>query len=394
MTLRINWLLLSLATVLAVSATDFNAVIDRVAALNPSDAIAAKTNEAEILNQRAENQLEAPEVEFAHLWGTNTEVGDKWELSVTQSFDWPGVYVARRKAIAANEIALQRSRETAMRDLRAEIRELLIDIVNNHKNINLETHLAESMDSLEHRYRIASEAGDETKLDYNKSVIERIAVHRSLHQLEAERELLMASLSSLAGGADAYSILDGFDYEYPAVNLAAIPTTRQAIAELDPRVAELKLRIEALKATESAERRSLLPGFSLGYVHETELGGGFNGFSVGMSLPFLYGNKKVKSSRLEAESLEMEATTMVTQREASIKGDMNRLKALHTIIKEYAPVVDTDSNTLLLKKALDARQITFLTYIEELNYFIAAQRDYLETLYEYNQTLARLSYFN
>ncbi|MDE6556940.1 MAG: TolC family protein [Duncaniella sp.] len=392
---RISSIVLSAAFVIqGASATDLNGIIDRVVALNPSDAISAMNDKAEILNQRADNRLDAPEVEFTRFWGTNSEVGNKWELSVTQSFDWPGVYAARRRAIAANEIALQRNREAAMRELRAEVRSLLVDIVNNHKNILLETQLAERMDSLEHRYRLASDAGDETVLDYNKTIIERIAIHRALHTLEAERATLMSSLTSLAGGAEAKELLKDFDYEYQEVDLATIPVEREAVAMLDPQVAALQLRIEALKATESVERRSLLPGFTVGYAHETELGGGFNGFTIGMTLPFLYGNKRIKSSKVEAEALRLEATTAVTKRVATINGDLKRLEALKVILDEYAPVVGTDSNIRLLKKALDARQITFLTYIEELNYFIAAQRDYLDTLYQYNQVLASLNYYN
>ncbi|MDE6079780.1 MAG: TolC family protein [Duncaniella sp.] len=378
----------------AACAADFNTLLDRVVALNPSDAIAAIADRAEILDQKAENTLEAPEVEFTRVWGNNDEIGNKWELSVTQSFDWPGLYAARRRAVKANEIALQANREAALRDLRAEARLLLVDIVNNYKNIELETGLAARMDSLEYRYRIASDAGDETVLDYNKTVIERIAVHRALHSLEAEREVLLSSLSAMTAGADAAELLKDFDYEYPAFDISSVPVTREAIAALDPQAAAADLRIKALKAAESVERRSLLPGFSLGYAHETELGGDFNGFTIGVTLPFLYGNKRIKSSQLQAESIRMEAENAVTRRQASVNADLARLKALGHIIDEYTPVVTTEASMILLKKALDARQITFLTYIEEVNYFIAARRDYLETLYQYQQTLASLSYFN
>ena len=74
-----------------------------------------------------------------------------------------------------------------------------------------------------------------------------------------------------------------------------------------------------------------------------------------------------------------------------MNGDRKQLDTLRHIMDEYEPVVNEKSNYELLHKALKAGQITFLTYIEESNYFIAAKRDYLDTLYEYNLILTRLA---
>lgn len=56
--------------------------------------------------------------------------------------------------------------------------------------------------------------------------------------------------------------------------------------------------------------------------------------------------------------------------------------------------MDDDSNFELLKKALDAGQISFLTYMQELNYFLSARRDFLEAHYRYHLALARLQRYN
>ena len=61
---------------------------------------------------------------------------------------------------------------------------------------------------------------------------------------------------------------------------------------------------------------------------------------------------------------------------------------------DYEPVINDKTNYELLQKALKAGQINFLTFIQESNYFIAARRDYIDTLYEYNLTLSRHNRYN
>lgn len=53
-----------------------------------------------------EKILEAPEVEFSRVWNTESGGENKWSLSVSQSFDWPGVYAARREATRSSRSAM------------------------------------------------------------------------------------------------------------------------------------------------------------------------------------------------------------------------------------------------------------------------------------------------
>ena len=40
---------------------------------------------------------ENPEIEYGHLWGSSQSIGTRNDLSVSQSFDFPGVYINRSK---------------------------------------------------------------------------------------------------------------------------------------------------------------------------------------------------------------------------------------------------------------------------------------------------------
>lgn len=393
MTLRPLIILSILVPPLAASgATAFDEILSEVMTNNLSVKAEASRSRIQAENLLGDNTLESPEVEFSRVWGTTAEAGNKWSLSVSQSFDWPGVYAARREAARTAGTASQYLLESTVLDLRQEIRTLLIDIIHNAQLIDMQSELVDRMNKMEAYYKKAAEAGSETRINYNKTVIERIAVHRELHALEAQREALLSSLQSLNGGKDISDMAERLGKEYP-ITAAVSPATisPEIIKERDPQYAAALASVEAAKSMVKVEKRSRIPGFSLGYEHENEGNEHFNGFSIGLTLPVWGRGHRIKSSTLEAEASLMDAEMALARRIAEMDGDLRQLNSLRTIIDEYESVINDKTNYELLRKALAAEQISFLTFIEETNYFIAAKRDYLDTLYEYNLTLVRLT---
>ncbi|MDE6065333.1 MAG: TolC family protein, partial [Duncaniella sp.] len=185
------------------------------------------------------------------------------------------------------------------------------------------------------------------------------------------------------------SIIKDLGAAYPIVSTADI--SAEIIKECDPQYAAAKAAVEAAKSMVKVEKRSRIPGFSIGYEHETDGDERFDGFSIVLTLPVWGRKHQIKASTLEAEASLMDAEMTLARRVAEMNGDLNQLKTLRHIIDEYEPVINDQSNLSLLRKALEAGQIDFLTYIQEVNYFLAARRDYLDTLYQYNQALVRLS---
>ena len=101
---RYIFVLLSAAFVAqAVSAgygEDYDAAIDSIVCNNRALAARRAALEGDRLSLAAENNLSDPDVEFEHQWGQG-HIGNKWSVSVSQSFDWPGLY-KRRTEVARN----------------------------------------------------------------------------------------------------------------------------------------------------------------------------------------------------------------------------------------------------------------------------------------------------
>ena len=375
-------------------ATDFDRALDILVSNNLEAKVANERGVSEIESLKAENSLEGPEAEFSRVWGNNREIGDKFAISVSQGFDWPGLYAARRKALKTAESALDFLRASNMLDTRRDARALLIDYIHNAQLLRLQSRYAARLDSMEAYYKKASAEGLETRLDYNKTVLERIGVHRDLHQLERDRDALLVKIQAFNGGLDPQEVTALAGEEYPAVDRSRLAAGIANIADRDPGYAGAKLQAEAARQRVKVEKMSGLPGFSIGYEHETEIGGGFNGFSVGIKLPSWSRRHSRKAAVLEAELAEKDAELALIKRKAELEADMVQLDYYEHAIAEYAPIVEDTAPVELLRKALVAQQITLLNYMDEENYFLEAQREYLDLVYEYQLAVARLMYYD
>lgn len=380
-------------SVCSASASDFDKVLNTVVSNNMALKYADAENQAAIASLKSENTLDAPEIGFESLWGAKG-IGDKRNFSISQGFDWPGVYTARREAIRKSQAAMQYLQESAMIEARQEVRLLLIDIIYAKQRIAATEKICDGLSSLQKTFRKAVDEGNETKLNYNKSVIEKIAAERELKTLRGEYAAMLASLRAMNGGKEVEDLVASVGDVYPEVNLASLRPDVENLRAKDPAIAAMKADAEVQKSLLKVEKQSLLPGFTLGYSHEWEMGDRFNGFSVAVSLPFITGNKKVKASRLQVRASEMQQEMELIRLSAAMSGDYEKALQYRELLDQYEDIMNDNSDFELLKKAFDGGQINFLTYMQELNYFLAARRDFLETLYNYNCALARLQRYN
>ena len=138
-TITASWLL---SATLAASATPFDDALATLLANNLAPRAEQLRAQAEIETMKADNQLPPPEAEFSRVWGSNAEVGNKWALSISQGFDWPGIYSARREAVRKARTASQYLYESTLLEARAEARQLLIDAIHNAQLLDMQTELA------------------------------------------------------------------------------------------------------------------------------------------------------------------------------------------------------------------------------------------------------------
>ena len=370
-------------------AQDYDILLKTIVANNPDIAAMEASIESEVLSIKSENNLPDTDIDFEHQWGPK-EAGNKWSVGISQGFEWPGVYSERRKVAQSATDAMTFLKRSNYLDKLLEVKLLFIDIVNTRKNIAIMDEVLNHMTQLKEKYHNGYHQGEVTILDVNKIDIEYISVSRRCNELRTQLTILENSLAALNGGKDCSAIIATLN-DYPQDMILSEDDYVEMIKQNDPMLGYNSFMTKSQASTAKAAKLKNLPGFSLGYLHVNELGTHFNGFKIGLSLPFFSNRNKVAASKALLRSLENEETSVEVAKLSAMYSDRAKVLTLHKEMAEYRPVFEDSNNIALLKKALDGGEISLLTYLQEVNYFLSAQREYMDIVYQYHYSLARLN---
>ncbi len=340
---------------------------------------------SEILELMGENSLVNPEVEFDRLWGRKAE--PRWGLSISQTFSFPGVYNARRNERKALKTAKEFDYEVNYIDCKLQVTELLARLSYLNHASRLQEKVVEDMEQLETLLKKAFDAGETTILDYNKARIERTNAMLVREELIKEQHQILSDLKVIGVNINPENIPN---IDYPELSLKSKEEYFSSLLD-DPVVNYY----EALKKSKLMQAKvgqfERLPEFKVGYVHEYEDGVSFNGFSVGMSLPFFGNSRKAAASRAQALANEYKAMQTRIEREVSIEAEYSVVSRLQEIYFELAPIYKVDNNLLLLEKAFKGGELSAIEYIREVDFFRSSESTFLEIERDYYLALISLS---
>ena len=363
-------------TSIAQTKDKFSDIVSEIEANNLVVSVSKQSINSEKADLSTINNLSDPELEFSHQWGQKG-IGNKWGIGISQSFEWPGVYQSRKQRISSEQMALEQIHRETIRKIRFEIRCSLIDIAYYKQLISITQSQMNRIDSLYSLYLKGVSLGEISKLDINKLKIERISTSRQLNEAENAFKECVVKIVELNGGKDCSDIVSNIS-DFPNDELLSMDYYKSKSLLDDPTAAYRLHQSDALNYQEQELKRSTIPGFSLGYNHDYELGEHFNGVSIGLILP-IFSNKNKKAAidqrrlLIESEKIEAENSLMST-----IETSYGQVLNLDREICQYNSVLKDSDNIRLLDIALKSGHITLIEYLLEINYFIDAHKQLLE----------------
>ena len=377
----------------SLSANSFtiDSILDSIASNN----LELKSGMATLQNYTSEvkssNNLGDTEVGFGYMNGDNIS-GQKYEVSVSQGFDWPGLYIARSKANDAKIKAAEYEYQSKKLDILLQAKLLCINIISTNQKINIQTNVYNNIKQLYDEYYKGYNHGEISILDINKLKIELLNVKQNLDKIHVEKQKLIEELISLNNNQGLTNI-ESLSH-YPAQELSDFNTYESQAKTLSPQYSLYAKLSQSSQKEVSVAKMGWLPKFSIGYKYANELGDKFNGVSVGLSMPLFSNINKVNKAKYEQLSINYEQQNYLTQEISNIKNNYAKVVYLKEQIHSYNSVLSDSSNTEMLKKALEGGQISLLNYLLELRYFLEAQQTLLNLEYEYNTILAELNKYS
>lgn len=369
--------------------SDFDKAIRDIVATNAELQARHSRYLGDIEAEKAENVLEGPEAEMEYKFAPSG-VENRWGASVSQAFDWPGLYGARRKAARSNGEAFRQLYKADCAEVALQARTLLLDYVQARRNAALLAEAENNLSRLNEYLVKAYERESATILMVKKA--KRELFELTERRIEAESEVVRISETLKAMG-DGNIKLDAIT-AYPQSSLLPLSDYHAAMLASDPALAARSRLIDAGNAQVSVGKASRLPSFSLGYVHDFEDGLHFNGFSVGLSLPSWGKSHRTSAAKAAVLAAEFEKDDYLQTFEANLAADWNEASAIAARLMPVKDDFADDSYVDLLAKSFYGGQLSIFDYLRELNDYIDFKLSLNGLEHRYSIVLARLNRYN
>lgn len=361
-----------------------------------SDNIGLKVSEKMVESEKnamlSSNNLSDPQLEFSHQWG-QFGIGNKWSVGVSQSFEWPGVYSSRNDMMRSRQASLDILQKIKIHELRLNARKAILENIYLKQMASLRRDQLTRIDSLISVYQKGIEQGEISILDLNKLKIERVNVQRNLVDVINQLNGNIEALTTMNGGERIREKLELIN-DYPDSELLPLDDYINSAMQNDPSLSYNMALGQSYMYESRVLNRSLIPGFSLGYTHDYELGEHFNGISFGLTLPIFSTRHKKKEIDHKSIANTLEISDKETEIRSYIRKTYALIVGLNKELDDYGKALFNIDNFRLLDIALSAGHITLVEYLTQSNYFNDASEGYISLSYQRAVAFAELNQWN
>lgn len=349
-----------------------------------------KSLDADKIGNKTGIFLANPEIEFNYLWGNPSVIGNRKDISIKQTFDFPTAYKYKNKIANTRNEQVELEYEKQRKELVLQSRLVCSDLIyTNALFTELSKRLSHAQ-SIANSYKSKFDVGETNILEYNKAHLNLLNSSKLLESLQIERNALLTDLAGFNGGI----LIEFSDIEFQTNEVPEdFEQWYLAAEKSNPILSWLKKEIEISQNQEKLNKAMSLPKLQAGYMSEKVIKEQFQGVTIGLSVPLWENKNKVKYSEAQTVALQ----SIVTDNKLQF---YNQLKKLHTKAiglqinsTDYRAKLKNFDNSELIKKALDAGEISLIDYILELSIYYESVNNLLEIENELSKTWAELNQF-
>jgi len=341
-----------------------DSLLSQVERGNPSLMTAQNLLEARQLEARTGLTPSNPEVEFGYMWGNPTELGNRTDFEVTQSFDFPTAYSSRSKL---SKISQQQA-ELEYKAVRQEI------MKKAHKVWITRVYLNRMESMLNGRFSYARkvydgfeqklESGEANQLQVNQARMKVMALENEISQLQRELSKSDAEVVNLTANdkliiSDTlFPVPSKIIYDTLVLDYMAGNVNQLYQSEVDKKAKEVDVVFN-----------QKLPKLKAGYYSERILDVKLQGVKAGISIP-LWGNAKaVNSAKAKLAYAESDAERYWQVQQNELKQNYDQWVLTMERVTGLEEMLKVSNDEALLRRAMEAGEISLTEYFYESDFY-------------------------
>ena len=316
-----------------------------------------------------------PEFGFAYSWSNQAGVPQKVDFEAKQGFDFPSVYVYKARMAKMSDSAVLYRFANERAQILMQVQNLCMELIYVNAMLQSFDHRMESARSLSQSTQEQLEKGQSSIMEYNKARLNLLNLEKNLADLKSRKAELEANLRRFSGD----HAIELSQASFPDISLPGdFNDFYAAVMDKNPVLRQARNERLALENNVKASISESLPRFSVGYKGENVLEDGFNGVSVGMSIPLWENKNRVKQARLSAQAAQSREIDAQFQLRARLEALYKKTAELYPIVMRYRQDMALLDNLPYLEKALESGEFSLLAFINELQYQFLMIDSYLQ----------------
>ncbi len=341
-----------------------------------------KRTDSEQSGFKSERALDAPEVSFDYLWGSPADIGNRKDISVTQSFDIAALSGVRGKLALSRTDLSELQYKIERQRIMLEAKKLCIRVVYCNamsRELSERLNLAET---LAQTSREMVTRGEIDPSEANKAQMSFLAQKSACVRNDVELKSLLTELKRMNGGIPV-EITDA-EYSSAEVLPADFDTWYADASSSSPALSYLHKNVEVNANASKSVKMSNFPKLTAGYMAELVKGSNFRGLTLGLSIPLWSVRSKTRQANLSYEAAVLEEKDASEQLYADFSKQYDEATGLHQLCEALSSSLAESASALSVTESkFLSGEISMLDnimghslYYSIVDEYLAAQRDY------------------
>lgn len=320
--------------------------------------------ESRMLNARTGITPANPEVEFGYMWGNPIEVGNRTDFAVTQSFDFPTAYTTRSKLSKINLQQAELEYNATRQEILLKAHQVWINrVYMNNLDVILADRLTYAIKVLEGFGR-RLETGETNQLQVNQARMKVMALENEINSLKREFSKNHAEMLNLTGDQNVNIVDNIFPASFSIIIDSLLADYREGYLNQ-----MYETEIEKKSKEVDVVFNQKLPKLMAGYYSESILDIKLRGIKAGITIPLWENARAVNSAKANLVFAESDADRYWQIKQNEIIQMYEQWEFLKERVKNMEAILATSNNEILLRKAMEAGEISLTQYFYESDFY-------------------------
>ncbi len=372
-------------------------------ALNNNLQIQSSQLNVESFSKLKQSYFELPKTELSYQYGQFNSNNKDNSFEVTQVIPFPTYYSARAGLYRAEYKNSQIKNQETVNEIKAQIHQQYFQLQYLKKAKVKLRQLDSLYDDFVNVATLRYSTGETNLLEKTTAETKRNEISILLKQAESEYLNAYYSLKTLLNSSIDFDVNDNFE------PIALASTLDSSAILQNPSLQLMYQQAIIAEKNQKMEKSQSLPDFKVGYFNQSIVGfqnvngeevyfgpsNRFTGFSVGIGIPltFLSNGAKIKSLKLQQESILKDADNAKMQMQNEIQFAFQEYMLNLTKYNLYKASSIKFSETIINTATLGFRSgdIGYIEYANALQTATDVQLKYLQSIYQINQAIININ---